>query len=173
MQVQKGGLSGLLEILAGGLGGGREPSYRTPGINPHAEDSGMDQSFYTYGSKEEPEEEEDATFLELVQKVLHRPRAQSLSEFFADRAGTKPQNFSRGSYARGPGDGRSDEIEARLSDGEYVMDAETVSLLGNGSSDAGARRLDEMRKNLRKHKGKALQRGRFSADAKKPEDYLR
>ena len=39
-----------------------------------------------------------------------------------------------------------------LSDGEYVMDAETVSALGDGSNDAGAKRLDEMRERLRAHK---------------------
>ena len=77
-----------------------------------------------------------------------------------------------GSYTRGPGTGRSDDIEARLSDGEYVMDAETVSLLGDGSGAAGARRLDEMRRNLRKHKGQNLKKGEFSLKAKKPDKYM-
>lgn len=73
---------------------------------------------------------------------------------------------------RGPGDGRSDDIPAVLSDGEYVMDAETVALLGNGSTKAGAEALDRFRVNLRKHKGKKLAKGKFSVDAKKPEQYL-
>lgn len=72
----------------------------------------------------------------------------------------------------GPGTGRSDEIPAQLSDGEYVIDAETVALLGDGSSEAGARRLDAMRANVRKHKGRALSQGRFSPNAKEPERYL-
>lgn len=75
--------------------------------------------------------------------------------------------------ARGSGSGRADTINARLSDGEYVMDAETVALLGDGSTDEGARRLDDMRMNLRKHKGKALTQGRFSPGAKSPLNYLR
>lgn len=79
---------------------------------------------------------------------------------------------ARGMLVRGPGTGRSDSIEARLSDGEYVIDAETVALLGDGSTDAGAKRLDEMRRKLRQHKGKALSRGQFSAAAKSPEQYL-
>lgn len=79
----------------------------------------------------------------------------------------------RSSFAvRGPGDGRSDDIPAVLSDGEYVMDAETVALLGNGSSKAGADALDRFRINLRKHKGKKLANGEFSVDAKRPEQYL-
>lgn len=67
----------------------------------------------------------------------------------------------------GYGDGRSDHVEARLSPNEYVFDSESVSLLGNGDGEAGARKLDEMRKNLRKHKGRALSKGEFSPNAKK------
>jgi hypothetical protein len=73
---------------------------------------------------------------------------------------------------RGKGDGRSDEIPALLSDGEYVIDAETVALLGNGSGKAGAEALDRFRANVRRHKGRELSKGRFSVNAKKPEKYL-
>lgn len=73
---------------------------------------------------------------------------------------------------RGPGTGRSDEIPARLSPGEYVFDSETVALLGDGSTDEGARRLDELRQKLRMHKGKQLSKGKFSSAAKNPEAYL-
>lgn len=75
--------------------------------------------------------------------------------------------------ARGSGSGRADTINARLSDGEYVMDAETVAMLGDGSTDEGARRLDAMRAQLRKHKGKTLARGKFSPNAKSPLAYLK
>jgi hypothetical protein len=74
---------------------------------------------------------------------------------------------------RGGGSGRDDTINARLSDGEYVMDAETVAMLGDGSTDAGARRLDSMRAQLRKHKGKTLAKGKFSPNAKSPLAYLK
>ena len=78
-----------------------------------------------------------------------------------------------GSFAvRGPGTGRSDEIPAMLSDGEYVIDAETVALLGDGSSKAGAKRLDDLRVKIRKHKGKKLAKGKFSHDAKPAEKYM-
>jgi hypothetical protein len=57
----------------------------------------------------------------------------------------------------GPGDGMSDMIPASiegqqdvlLSDGEYIVPADVVSGLGNGSSDAGAKVLDEMRDKIR------------------------
>ena len=76
-------------------------------------------------------------------------------------------------FARGAGSGRADTIDAKLSDGEYVMDAETVALLGDGSTKEGANRLDMMRENLRAHKGKALSRGKFSPNAKSPLAYLK
>lgn len=74
---------------------------------------------------------------------------------------------------RGGGSGRDDTIDANLSDGEYVMDAETVAMLGDGSTEHGARQLDTMRENIRKHKGRALAKGKFSPNAKSPLSYLK
>jgi hypothetical protein len=89
-----------------------------------------------------------------------------------------PMGYSRGSSresfaVRGPGDGRSDDIPAMLSDGEYVIDAETVALAGKGSTKAGAEAFDKLRVNIRKHKGKNLAKGKFSADTKPLEAYMR
>jgi len=57
-----------------------------------------------------------------------------------------------GRLLKGPGDGMSDNIPAqigrkqpaRLADGEFVVPADVVSHLGNGSTDAGAKRLYAM-----------------------------
>jgi hypothetical protein len=49
---------------------------------------------------------------------------------------------------RGRGDGRSDSIPAMLSDGEFVISAPAVSALGNGSNDAGAKKLAKMQKTI-------------------------
>ena len=67
---------------------------------------------------------------------------------------------NRGEYLRGMGDGMSDTIpanidnvqEAALSDGEFVIPADVVSHLGNGSSNAGAKRLYAMMDNIRKER---------------------
>jgi hypothetical protein len=87
-----------------------------------------------------------------------------------------PMRFAKGGRSEfavnGAGTGRSDDIPAVLSDGEYVIDAETVALLGDGSNKAGAKKLDELRVKVRKHKGRKLAKGRFSANAKRPEAYL-
>jgi hypothetical protein len=86
-----------------------------------------------------------------------------------DMSGMSDNSFA----VNGPGTGRSDEIPAMLSDGEYVIDAETVALLGDGSSKAGANRLDQFRINVRKDKGRNLAKGEFSVNAKHPEHYLK
>jgi hypothetical protein len=76
-------------------------------------------------------------------------------------------------FAQGAGSGRADTIDAKLSDGEYVIDAETVAMLGDGSNKQGAKLLDAMRENIRSHKGKALSKGKFSPNAKSPLAYLK
>ena len=73
------------------------------------------------------------------------------------------QNFARGGalpprFLSGGGDGMSDSIkanidgkqEARLADGEFVVPADVVSHLGNGSSKAGAKKLYAMMDKIRK-----------------------
>lgn len=91
----------------------------------------------------------------------------------------QPAAMARGGLSRiamlaqGGGSGRDDTIPARLSDGEYVIDAETVALLGDGSTKEGARLLDMMRQQIRKQKGKSLARGKISPNAKSPLAYLR
>ena len=77
-----------------------------------------------------------------------------------------------GHYVRGAGDGQSDSIPAMLADGEYVFDADTVAALGNGSSDAGARVLDKMRENIRKHK-RSAKPGDIPPPAKSPLAYMK
>lgn len=74
--------------------------------------------------------------------------------------------------AHNPLGGRSDDRPVMVSPGEYVMDAETVSLLGNGDTKSGAKALDQFRVNVRKHKGKALAKGKISSNAKRPEAYM-
>ena len=76
-------------------------------------------------------------------------------------------------HAKGPGDGTSDDINAKLSDGEYVLDAGTVSMLGNGSNDAGARKLDELRQRLRRHAAEKLVKGEQFMKAKEPLSYTK
>ena len=69
-----------------------------------------------------------------------------------------------GQLLRGPGDGVSDDIPAtiggkqpaRLADGEFVVPARIVSELGNGSTEAGARKLYAMMDRIRQARSKSL-----------------
>lgn len=54
-------------------------------------------------------------------------------------------------YVKGNGDGTSDEVPAMLANGEFVIPADVVSKLGNGSNDAGANVLDEFLQVIREH----------------------
>jgi hypothetical protein len=76
-------------------------------------------------------------------------RAKAANTFYA---GGGAIAFDKGGYLNGAGDGMSDSIPAtiegkqpaRLADGEFVVPADVVSHLGNGSSKAGSKRLYAM-----------------------------
>lgn len=77
-----------------------------------------------------------------------------------------------GRYLQGPGDGTSDSIPAtignaqpaRLADGEFVIDARTVSEIGNGSSNAGARKLYAMMERVHRERKRAKRGQNSNAD---------
>jgi hypothetical protein len=82
-----------------------------------------------------------------------------------------------GRMLKGPGDGMSDSIPAtiggkqpaRLADGEFVVPADVVSHLGNGSTDAGAKKLYSMMDKIRKARtGKKRQAPAVKADRYMP-----
>ena len=78
---------------------------------------------------------------------------------------------TRGFAVGGAGTGQSDDIPTMLSDGEYVIDADTVAALGDGSSKAGALALDKMREEIRKHK-RSAPTDKIPPKAKSPLEYL-
>ena len=95
--------------------------------------------------------------------LMHSPYAYLMEERYYPR--------SSDGYLDGDTGGQDDLIDARLSDGEYVLDASTVSDLGDGNNSAGARKLDNFRRNIREHKrgGKVT----LPPRAKSLESYLR
>jgi hypothetical protein len=84
--------------------------------------------------------------------------------------------YKKGGYLDGPGDGMSDDIPAtiegkqpaRLADGEFVVPADVVSHLGNGSTKAGAQRLYSMMDKVRKARTGTTKQGKQI----KPEKYM-
>ena len=79
-----------------------------------------------------------------------------------------------GRLLRGPGDGVSDSIPAtigdkrpaRLADGEFVVPARIVSELGNGSTEAGARKLYEMMARIQKARSKTVGKDRVAVNSR-------
>jgi hypothetical protein len=79
-----------------------------------------------------------------------------------------------GRLLRGPGDGVSDSIPAtiankrpaRLADGEFVVPARIVSELGNGSTEAGARKLYAMMDRIQKNRTKSVGKGKVAVNSR-------
>jgi len=63
-------------------------------------------------------------------------------------------NARGGGRINGPGDGKSDDIPAMLSVGEHVIDAATVSDLGNGDNNTGHKRIEQMKQKIRNNAGR-------------------
>jgi hypothetical protein len=105
--------------------------------------------------------------------------------------GTVNDNFAQGGLShlgdysdggrllKGPGDGISDSIPAvigqkqpaRLADGEFVVPARIVSEIGNGSTEAGARKLYAMMDRVQSARGKTVGKGRVAKNTR-AEQYL-
>ena len=94
--------------------------------------------------------------------------------------GGDTQGYNLGGYSdggrllKGPGDGVSDDIPAtigdrqpaRLADGEFVIPARIVSELGNGSTEAGAKRLYAMMDRVQKARRKTVGKGKVAVNSK-------
>jgi hypothetical protein len=85
--------------------------------------------------------------------------AQGEDYNFGFAGGGMPEYQAGGKLLNGPGDGMSDDIpavirgkgvqRAALADGEFVIPADVVSHLGNGSTKAGAKKLYQMMDRIR------------------------
>jgi hypothetical protein len=93
----------------------------------------------------------------------------------AAKAGGHLGDYSDGGrLLRGPGDGVSDSIPAtiankrpaRLADGEFVVPARIVSELGNGSTEAGARKLYAMMDRVQAARRKSIGKGKVAKNSR-------
>ena len=108
------------------------------------------------------------------------PVAKANGGLMAMARGGMAQQFNLGDYSdggrllRGPGDGVSDSIPAsignkrpaRLADGEFVVPARIVSELGNGSTEAGARKLYAMMDRVQAARRGTVGRGRVAKNSR-------
>lgn len=114
-------------------------------------------------------------YSQATQMPMERAVLRSGYEQMTD-PGTGDQVFAQGGLTalkhgraiRGPGDGMSDNVPAMiggvepaaLADGEYVLPADLVSHIGNGSTEAGTRKLDAMMARIRKARTGSSKQGK-------------
>lgn len=126
-----------------------------------------------------------------AQKDISAPMLQTYHQWNTPQTGlgAMPTNYAAGGFTggiggysdggrllRGPGDGTSDSIPAtingdqpaRLADGEFVVPARIVSELGNGSTDAGARKLYSMMDRIEAKRRKIAMAGNSKAEGALP-----
>lgn len=112
-------------------------------------------SYYAYGSDPTP----DKTLSQFINpgmastgftQQFAKGGEVMASPLMAATGGDVPHKGSH--YVQGAGGGQDDLISAKLADGEYVLDAEIVAALGDGSNRRGAEILDKWREEIRKHK---------------------
>ena len=82
-------------------------------------------------------------------------------------------DFRSGAAVTGEGDGQSDDIPAMLADGEFVIPADVVAALGNGSTKAGSEKLYDMMHSIRAHHRSAKPQDLPPPAKQSPLDYLK
>ena len=80
-------------------------------------------------------------------------------------------DFRHGDAVTGAGDGQSDDIPAMLADGEFVIPADVVAAIGNGSTKAGSDKLYDMMHGIRAHVRSAKPKD-LPPEIKSPLDFL-
>jgi hypothetical protein len=111
-------------------------------------------------------------------KQSYSPSSKTYSSMAT--GGISDAHYNLGGYSdggrllRGPGDGVSDDIPAmigekqpaRLADGEFVVPARIVSELGNGSTEAGARKLYAMMDRVQSARKKTVGKDRVAHNSR-------
>ena len=113
-------------------------------INQKINIPGMEDNSFI---RDVPEQPQDQSIFDSIKSLVGLQEGGDVGEYFEGQV-------------EGKGDGMSDEIPFRVEGGnpdfallskdEYVIPADVVSMLGNGSSDAGADELDDFLKDVRK-----------------------
>jgi len=146
--------------IAGYSGGGLKMKTMSPGEGIARDDDSDTSSLGTYDASKKRVQKQYAAG-NLKPTAMPKTNIDNLGQIktgIAAAAGGSIGGYSDGGrMLKGPGDGMSDSIPAmigkkqpaRLADGEFVVPADVVSHLGNGSTDAGAKKLYSMMDKVR------------------------
>jgi hypothetical protein len=142
----------------------------TPAVSPTAPTmangglASSGQTHYTFGKQVSPMENMGLAPQAMKTGGLPRPSGVPMVEGRND--------YRMGAAVSGAGTGQSDDIPAMLADGEYVLDSDLVSMLGDGSNKAGSQILDKWREEIRRHKRSAPV-NKIPPPAKSPLAYMK
>jgi len=143
-------------------------------------------NFYSYDAKNQrygagnPSMSQLNAFKAMQDQKAAEEAAAAAQSYQGYAMGGNIQGYNLGGYSdggrllRGPGDGVSDDIPAtiagkqpaRLADGEFVIPARIVSEIGNGSTDAGAKRLYAMMDRIQSGRKKTIGKNNVAKDTK-------
>jgi hypothetical protein len=182
----KTGLSGLSGRLFAGLG--QTPSSEDQGAGGYYEDDTSGRRDYTFDpnlggfraapvpKRFVPYEADTTTAMPgLSYENMNGGMANGGIASLAQGGVSHLGDYSDGGrLLKGPGDGVSDSIPAsigdkrpaRLADGEFVVPARIVSELGNGSTEAGARKLYAMMDRVQSARKKSIGKNRVAVNSR-------
>ena len=164
-QVPSYGFGGFLGDAVHGIGTGLGHMFKG------GDDAGWQKVLEMAGGKPKDEAMTAAGY-------QYNPQTQQYQQMAT--GGISDAGYNLGGYSdggrllRGPGDGVSDSIPAvigkkqpaRLADGEFVVPARIVSEIGNGSTEAGARKLYGMMDRVQAARGKTVGKGRVAKNTR-------
>jgi len=162
-----------------------QKSYAGSGPNPYEYDYDPNKQFYTRVPPGSRQRDILAPTTQMaaaggpIEELSNQNRMDTLmangGQMFAAGGISNLGDYSDGGrLLKGPGDGVSDSIPAtiadkrpaRLADGEFVVPARIVSELGNGSTEAGARKLYAMMDRVQKARGKTTGKDRVAVNSR-------
>jgi len=174
-----GANGGLMAAYAGGGSTvGKNPVERMSNANAVGANTGFPQAYMPTNQFATP------TQTPVAQNVLLGAGDVRVDPYTGEKqmatGGISDARYNLGSYSdggrllRGPGDGVSDSIPAvigkrqpaRLADGEFVVPARIVSELGNGSTEAGARKLYAMMDRIQASRKQSIGKGKVAKNSR-------
>lgn len=167
--LSSSGGAGSIASILGGLGGNQPYKPTNPTLSPTEDEAPPYQPTYPTLSPAEDEASVGVPSYNMPEYYI-QPEVPSYdypSNFdYTDYSFAKGGNVPR--YLQGETDGMADKIPAQIGDdqpaalshGEFVIPADVVSHLGNGNSDAGAKKLYSMMDKIREARTGTKQQGK-------------
>lgn len=120
--------------------------------NREREEMGLNTNWTPVATRQYEENPEfwDITEEDIKHGRIHAPYLRPVGTSGRYAKGGLVQSFNKGTLVRGKGKGQDDKIKTSVPDGTYISDASANSMLGDGSSEAGAKVWQQFEKDIKK-----------------------